>query len=223
MNLDKLDIKKLIRYSKEELNLIEESLSLGCTYKDISDFILEDFGIIRTIDALKVKCSKLGWKNSSKTKLHRQFIEEVSLTNSTIVVLAEYINNKTKIKCKCIICEYIWYPIASSLIQGYGCPKCALKKHPGAYQQMTKVEADALPYPLYLYKVKLQFEDEIFYKFGLTKNVDRSRYNKYKPYTVIEELSFEELDAWAAKCKEAKLVSNYEPIFHFSGWTECYI
>lgn len=39
---------------------------------------------------------------------------------------------------------------------------------------------------------------------------------------MVEEISFEEHDAWTAICKEKKLVSNYIPFHHFGGWTECY-
>ena len=155
-------------------------------------------------------------------KTHEQFIEEMKFINSNIFILGNYINNKTKIKVKCLIDGHIWETTPNSLLRGTTCLECSKRSNGGAYQNMTKEQLDALPYPLYLYKVKLQFEDEIFYKFGLTMHEDRSRYKNYKPYKVIEELSFEELDAWAAKCKEKELISNYEPIHHFGGWTECY-
>ena len=158
----------------------------------------------------------------NRTKKHEQFIKEMSLINPNIEILSKYITVNTKIKCKCLIDQHVWEVIPDSLLHDHGCPVCAARNRVGLYQNMTKAELDVLPYPLYLYKVKLQFEDEIFYKFGLTMNEDRSRYKDYNPYKVIEELSFEELDAWTAKCKEAKLISNYEPIHHFGGWTECY-
>lgn len=32
-------------YSKQEITLIKECLELGCTYKEIAEFIYEDLGI----------------------------------------------------------------------------------------------------------------------------------------------------------------------------------
>ena len=38
-----------------------------------------------------------------------------------IEILGKYINSRTKIKCKCKICDHIWYPKAGEI---KGCPKC---------------------------------------------------------------------------------------------------
>ena len=274
------------RWSKEEIELLTECLSLGNTHREISDFIFEDFGIVRTIGAINTKCNSLrlyslnkkiktheyfieelskinnnihildkylGSKikikckclidnniwystsnhllggqgcplcyNSNKAKTHEKFVNEIHLLNPKIEVIGRYINTKTKIKCKCLIDDNIWETTPDSLLSGRGCPLCANRNHGGGYQQMTKEQADNLGYPLYLYKVKLQFEDEIFYKFGLTHRKNKQRYNEYKPYKIIEELSWDVYDAWTAICKEKELKSNYKPKHNFGGWTECY-
>ena len=43
-----------------------------------------------------------------KRKTHEQFIDELYLINSNIEVLGTYINNRTKILCKCKIDEHEW-------------------------------------------------------------------------------------------------------------------
>ncbi|MBR1974266.1 MAG: hypothetical protein IKA20_00265 [Clostridia bacterium] len=47
---------------------------------------------------------------------------------SKIEFLSEYKGATKRIQCKCIICNHIWNPLASSLLQGTGCPKCAKKR-----------------------------------------------------------------------------------------------
>ena len=202
------DIEILGEYVNNKTKIKCKCLIDGYVWYPIPSTLLGNIGCPR--------CSNKEVKNT------KQFIEEIKIINPNIKILGEYINSKTKIRVKCLICGNIWEIVPNHLLRKRGCPVCAKRNHGGSYQRMTKAELDNLGYPLYLYKVRLQYEDEIFYKFGLTMNEDRSRYYNYKPYKVIEELSFEEYDAWTAKCTEAKLISNYEPIHHFGGWTECY-
>ena len=90
-----------MRYSEEEIKLIEENLLLGCTYKEIADFIFEDFGIIRAARTINAKANSLGLKSlNSKLKTQNQFISEMKIINSNILILGEYINDNTKIKVK---------------------------------------------------------------------------------------------------------------------------
>ena len=60
----------------------------------------------------------------SERKTHKQFIIEMRQINSDIEILGEYITNKTKIKCRCKICQHEWSAIGSSLLRNHGCPKC---------------------------------------------------------------------------------------------------
>ena len=67
----------------------------------------------------------------SKKKTHEQFVEEIKFKNkhfNDIELLSEYSGIKNKIKCRCKICNHEWSPIAGSLTQGYGCPKCGEEK-----------------------------------------------------------------------------------------------
>ena len=59
-----------------------------------------------------------------KNKTTEYFINELKEINDDIEILGEYVNNKTKIKCKCKIDGYEWEVIPHSLLSGSGCPKC---------------------------------------------------------------------------------------------------
>ena len=269
-----------MKYSQKEINIMKESIGLGSTYKEISDFIEEDLGIRRTIMSLNKKGLKLGLKSISKNKSHTQFIYE--MRNRNIKILEKYINTRTKLKVECNKCANVWKTTPDHLLRGSGCPECAISNQTkttiqfinelkvisptikvidnyinskskikvmcliddsvwkatpdhllggsgcpkcvkgGFYQNLNKNIADTLDFPLYLYHVKLQYEDEIFYKYGLTSRLNKQRFKEYKPYKVVEEISFKEYDAWTAICKEKALKSNYTPKYKFGGWTECY-
>ena len=64
-------------------------------------------------------------KLNSPKKSHEQFIEEIKQINPNVTILGKYVGSKNKIRCKCNICNFEWTPIASSLLCGYGCPKCS--------------------------------------------------------------------------------------------------
>src|SRR5699024_3877378 len=42
-----------------------------------------------------------------------------------IILSDEYVNGKTKMKCKCKRCGFEWSAIWDSLSRGRGCPECA--------------------------------------------------------------------------------------------------
>lgn len=63
----------------------------------------------------------------SHRKSHEQFIQEMSIVHPELKVLSKYINAITPVECECTICGNIWNSsIADSLLQGNGCPQCAL-------------------------------------------------------------------------------------------------
>lgn len=73
------------------------------------------------------KCTKEKLINSN-CKSQKQYIKELSLINSNVVVLEEYINMKTPILHKCIIHDIEWKTTPSSVLQGCGCKKCKSDK-----------------------------------------------------------------------------------------------
>lgn len=66
-----------------------------------------------------------------------EFKEKLYRINPNIEVLGTYINDKTKIKCKCKIDGYEWTMTPNNLLQGQGCPECGRKR---ATQKNTKTQ-----------------------------------------------------------------------------------
>lgn len=72
-------------------------------------------------------CSEC-WKeklHNTHCRTHEQYIAELSLANPNVIAIGTYIDAITPILHKCLIDEYEWFTIPNSLLQGYGCPKCA--------------------------------------------------------------------------------------------------
>jgi predicted nucleic acid-binding Zn-ribbon protein len=65
------------------------------------------------------KCSG----NAKKT--HLSFQKELALKNPNIELLGDYINDRTSLKCRCLICGTTWGGVPSNLLRGEGCPTCA--------------------------------------------------------------------------------------------------
>lgn len=55
---------------------------------------------------------------------HTEFINKINKINSNIKIIGEYIDSKTKIKCKCLIDGNEWEANPKDLVQGTGCPLC---------------------------------------------------------------------------------------------------
>lgn len=56
------------------------------------------------------------------------FKEEMFLLNKDIEIIGDYVNSKTKIKCKCKKCNNIWETTPDVLTRGFGCPSCSESK-----------------------------------------------------------------------------------------------
>lgn len=76
----------------------------------------------------RIELSKEVGKATPRAKAHDVFIKEMMIKNSNIEILGKYVTNKTKIKCRCKICEHVWYPIPNGLLSGLGCPLCGRRK-----------------------------------------------------------------------------------------------
>lgn len=73
----------------------------------------------------KTGCPKCSG-NAKKTT--EDFINEMKNINSDIEILGDYINNKTKIQCRCNVDNYEWEASPNNLLQGEGCPQCSRRK-----------------------------------------------------------------------------------------------
>ena len=66
-------------------------------------------------------------KCAGRNKTTEDFKQELEKINNNIEVIGEYVNNRTKIKCRCKIDGHEFEKIPSNLLQGQGCPKCVGK------------------------------------------------------------------------------------------------
>lgn len=60
-------------------------------------------------------------------KTHTEWEETIGAANPSIEVLGKIINGKTKVLCRCKICDHRWFSKPNNLTHGRGCPKCAKK------------------------------------------------------------------------------------------------
>ncbi len=56
---------------------------------------------------------------------NEEYVDKLKSISPNIISIEEYINIKTPIFHKCLIDGYIWKTSPSSILNGYGCPKCA--------------------------------------------------------------------------------------------------
>lgn len=67
--------------------------------------------------------------NGGIRKTNEKFVQEVyELVGNEYIFLEDYINDRTKIKCKHNECGHIWKIVPSSFLQGRGCPQCKGKR-----------------------------------------------------------------------------------------------
>lgn len=67
--------------------------------------------------------------HSLKVKSHEQYVDEVNqIHNHNIVVIGEYVGNRTCILHKCVIDGYVWSATPGNILKGSGCPMCASEK-----------------------------------------------------------------------------------------------
>lgn len=63
---------------------------------------------------------------------HEEFILRINDMNPNIEILDKYINNHTKIKCRCKIDKHEWHVTPNNLLNGSGCPECAIRNNSGS-------------------------------------------------------------------------------------------
>lgn len=66
--------------------------------------------------------------HDSQALTQEEFIERVKISNPFIEVIGNYINNKTKILCKCHLCNYEWSANPTNILNGCGCFNCKKRK-----------------------------------------------------------------------------------------------
>lgn len=76
---------------------------------------------------IKLGGTEGGFIIMGKRKTHEIFVEEVKAINNNIEILGRYTRRIDKIECRCKIDGFKWNPVAYSLLDGRGCPKCGNK------------------------------------------------------------------------------------------------
>ena len=100
---------------------------------------------------------------------HEEFLErfyEKNKNAENIEILGEYVNNYTKIKCRCKIDGYEWEAKPNNLLNGYGCPKCSESK---GEKRVAK----------YLDSKNIEYERQ--YKFDECRSKDKLPFDFYIP------------------------------------------
>lgn len=72
----------------------------------------------------KCKYFKIAQK---RTLSHDEYLAAIAKVNHDVEVLGEITGSKTKVSCRCKVCDHKWSPIPGDLKRGMGCPKCAKK------------------------------------------------------------------------------------------------
>lgn len=138
----------------------------------------------------------------SKKKTKEQFVDELAKINPYVVVLGEYVNAKTHIKCKCLVCSNEWNTTTpDKLLQGNGCPNCDKRNKTSFSEQaiffyMKKVFSDAISrctnidgiseLDIYIPSKKIGIEyDGFWHKADSKQNFDMEKYRLCKEKGVI--------------------------------------
>lgn len=106
----------------------------------------------KTLVTNKSGCPVCGRKkaNASTTKTKEQFVKELKEINDSIIVVGDYTNTHTKIKCKCNYCGNVWdaYP-ANLLNRSAGCSRCNISL--GEKEMLDALDDLNIPYiPQYM-------------------------------------------------------------------------
>ena len=72
-------------------------------------------------------------------KTHREFLADVSMY--PYKVAGEYQGSFVKIPVVCDVCGYPWEAMPSNLVQGSGCPRCAIRRRGGKRRKNAALEA----------------------------------------------------------------------------------
>lgn len=120
--------KKEIKEINPDIEIIGEYVNIGTKIQCKCKICGREWG--NTPDHLLSgqRCPDCARKHlaSLYQKPEKQFKEELYEINKDVVIIGNYVNNKTKIKCKCDICGNIWEVTPDNLLKGKGCPKCRI-------------------------------------------------------------------------------------------------
>ncbi|EFS9388098.1 hypothetical protein H2Z72_000907 [Escherichia coli] len=61
----------------------------------------------------------------SRKLTHEEQVAAIAKVNTDVEVLGKIVNCRTKVLCRCKVCNHKWMITPDKLKHGYGCPKCA--------------------------------------------------------------------------------------------------
>lgn len=108
------DIEVIDRYINARTPILHKCKKCGYEWKISPDNLLRGYG-----------CPSCAGVLSYTSDEFKKMLYKV---NPNIQIVGEYINAKTKVKCRCLIDEHEWKAIPRTLISGHGCPECAGNK-----------------------------------------------------------------------------------------------
>lgn len=118
----KMGLLPLEKYIDKKTSILHKCLLCG-----------KEFNVTPTSVLRKTKygCRSCGQRDTQET-----FEEKLKNINDKILVVGTYVDNKTKIKCRCLVdgCGCEWYQRPNDLLQGIGCPRCV------GYERKTDVQ-----------------------------------------------------------------------------------
>jgi hypothetical protein len=140
-----------------------------------------------------------------------------------------YTHNNKKVIIICPVHgEFLQSPVSHV---DHGCCQCAKENTKGGHGGLNVVTAERKKdewenKPAYVYHIKLESENESFYKVGITTQDLQKRFRNLYPYT-YEVLSYIPTNLYEAVKLEKDILksakkSNYQPAVKFDGYTECF-
>lgn len=108
-------------YVRNKVKVKSKCLICGHEWNTLPSNLLQGFGCPKCVS---------NKRKEDLLKSHEEFIEELKIKNPKIKVIGKYVNNRTKILCKCVVCEHTWSAEPGNLLRtnGTGCPKCNFSK-----------------------------------------------------------------------------------------------
>jgi len=77
---------------------------------------------------------------SNKCRLRIEEVKNrIKIINPNVEILSvEYTNSTSRLKCRCLIDNSVWYAMGGNLLSGHGCPNCCIKARSGSKSSSWK-------------------------------------------------------------------------------------
>jgi hypothetical protein len=173
-------------------------------------------------------CAKLEFIKKRKKSIDTFLKELVVVHNNKIILIGEYVSNKTPLKLYCNICKNEWFACSTDVIgKGTGCWECAKMRFKGSYNQyLFESRPELKSNSAKLYFIKLYNDLETFYKIGITTTTLKYRFKEMYLYNyqLISEINTTLYEAFLKEQSFTRMFKEYKyiPKHKFGGYTECF-